>query len=70
MNSGITRVEETDTHFLFYGYSGSVYYCHKDGYGKSGYGHGVLSSIKNSWISRVEITEMDELTKWMELDYQ
>ena len=29
INSGITRVEETDFHYKFYGYSGSCYICPK-----------------------------------------
>jgi hypothetical protein len=30
MNSGITKVEEEGDYFLFHGYSGSIYRCHKD----------------------------------------
>jgi hypothetical protein len=30
MNSGITRFEEEENYYVFYGYSGSAYRCHKD----------------------------------------
>lgn len=33
MNSGIAKVEATETHYLFTGFSGSVYQCSKNGYG-------------------------------------
>jgi hypothetical protein len=30
INSGIERTEDKGDHYLFYGYSGSVYKCYKD----------------------------------------
>lgn len=30
LNSGVTKVEVDGDYYLFYGYSGSVYKCHKD----------------------------------------
>ena len=30
LNSGITKVEEDGDYFIFHGYSGSAYQCHKD----------------------------------------
>jgi hypothetical protein len=44
INSGIKSVEETNTHFVFHGYSGSEYHCDKKYYGHcTGYAGGVLS---------------------------
>ena len=45
LNSGIDRVEVDGDYFLFYGYSGSVYRCHKDAYGTTGYGGFVLAEL-------------------------
>ena len=46
MNSGITRVEEDEDYYYFYGHSGSCYQCHKEhwGYGTFWTG-GVLEDI-------------------------
>ena len=33
INSGIKKIEETERMFLYHGYSGSVYHCHKSCYG-------------------------------------
>lgn len=46
MNSGIKSVEETDTHYIFHGYSGSEYHCDKRYYGNStGYAGMILQGI-------------------------
>lgn len=46
LNSGITKVEESDTHYRFIGESGSVYECHKDAYGvRSPYNSSILAQI-------------------------
>ena len=46
LNSGITRVEEDEDYYYFYGYSGSCYKCHKQGYGVvTAYCRGVLDNI-------------------------
>jgi hypothetical protein len=37
LNSGVTKVEEEGEYYLFHGYSGSVYKCHKNGYGMTSY---------------------------------
>lgn len=56
MNSGIKSVEETDTHFIFHGYSGSEYHCDKRYYGHStGYAgmvlHGMIErAIKHGYL--------------------
>jgi hypothetical protein len=32
INSGVIEVKQEDNHYLFIGYSGSIYRCHKDAY--------------------------------------
>ena len=45
LNSGIESVEQEGDYYYFTGYSGSVYKCHKDAYGTTGYGSLVLNDI-------------------------
>ena len=45
LNSGIESVEIDGDYFLFHGYSDSVYRCHKDAYGTTGYGAFVLADL-------------------------
>lgn len=45
LNSGITKIEESGDYYLFHGYSGSVYNCHKKAYGLSAYTAGILESF-------------------------
>jgi hypothetical protein len=45
LNSGITKVTLDGDVYTFEGSSGSVYECHKDAWGTSGYGLGVLNGI-------------------------
>lgn len=45
MNSGITKVTKKDQHYLFEGHSGSIYKCHKNGYGTNMITGGVLAQI-------------------------
>lgn len=69
MNSGVTRIEQDEHGYHFHGSSGSVYYCNKNTYGTSMYGHGILSHIiKNA--QDVDIEEMPEDTDWMSLNYE
>ena len=45
MNSGIEKVEKDGDYWLFIGYSGSIYKCHKDGYTiNSPYNNGILAT--------------------------
>ena len=44
LNSGIDKVEIDGDYFLFHGYSGSIYKCHKDNYGTNWMGASVISS--------------------------
>lgn len=46
LNSGVTRIEEDEYFYYFYGDSGSVYECMKDGYGiRSPYNQSVLNTM-------------------------
>lgn len=72
MNSGITKVEKDSDLWLFHGSSGSVYYCHAEGYGSTLYGESILGSyIKESHKpdSEVSIQELPEETDWLELEF-
>lgn len=45
MNSGIEKVEKDGDYWLFIGYSGSIYKCHKDDYTlNSPYNNGILAT--------------------------
>ena len=68
INSGITKVEEDDTHYYFYGYSGSCYACKKEKYGvATSYGQGVLDSVlSNAYKVNTQIEVLPETTNWAE----
>jgi hypothetical protein len=72
LNSGITKIEEDGQTFLFYGSSGSVYRCHKNGYGMSGYTSGVYASFQKEVDESegVTLALMPEETNFMELHYE
>lgn len=70
MNSGITQATLVDDRWEFAGYSGSVYSCHKDGYGTNGYGGNVLQGFINQMPGQGASMEvMPEATDWARLDY-
>ena len=70
MNSGITKVTESQDLYFFEGSSGSIYSCVKGCYGMSGYGHSVLSGLIEKGVDEGLIIEMlDESVNPMELDY-
>ena len=54
INSGIEKVEEEDTYFLFHGYSGSVYKCYKHLYGTTGLTASILSNIPEEHILSID----------------
>ena len=45
LNSGITKTKYKDGLFSFHGESGSVYTCHENKYGSTGYGNTVLGNL-------------------------
>ena len=48
LNSGVTGIKDDGDFFIFEGYSGSQYNCHKDCYGMSGYSSGVATTLLTS----------------------
>lgn len=68
MNSGITRVEETETSFKFYGYSGSIYECQKRSYGLRMNNVHIYKQLKDMYGDNVEL--MDENTDWSTIDWK
>ena len=71
LNSGITKVTEDGSCYLFDGSSGSTYACHKRNYGANMYGLGVLNNmIKNAETNGIKIEILPEETNWMELSYE
>lgn len=69
MNSGITKVEQDGDELAFHGSSGSVYRVHKEGYGTTVYGSGILNDFINRSEDKAEITIMPEETNWLEVDW-
>ena len=71
LNSGVTKVEEDGDCYLFSGYSGSVYRCHKQAYGMSNYTSGVLASFQKQVdeAEGVTLELMPEETNFTEIDY-
>lgn len=64
MNSGIDRVEKEGEYFLFYGASGSVYKCHKNGEGSTMYTESVLQNmISNAKANGVDISVVEDYAK-------
>lgn len=52
MNSGITHViKREDGYFEIHGESGSVYTCHENCWGMTGYARGVLTSYQNQSVT-------------------
>lgn len=67
LNSGIVRVEKEGDYFLFYGYSGSCYKCHKEGYCLRGNTSGTWERLKEKLKYRIEIVPED--TNWLEVEW-
>ena len=62
LNSGIESVEVDGDYLLFRGFSGSIYKCHKDGYGTTGYGSMMLAEL----IEQVGLKPLKEYEEYME----
>lgn len=71
LNSGVTQIKETDTEYLFYGYSGSVYHCHKQSYGLSTYTASILNGFQEQVKDATDIIieMLPEESKFMEINY-
>lgn len=68
MNSGITRVEDHETYYNFYGYSGSVYKVGKQSYGLRMNNAGVYNQLTEKFGDAIEM--MPEDTDWMNMKWQ
>ena len=70
LNSGITEVTRDGDLLHFKGSSGSIYTCHVETYGTSGYGHGVLQNLIEQQAARgVTIEVLPEDTDFLGLNY-
>jgi hypothetical protein len=70
LNSGIVRVALVGDRWEFEGSSGSVYSCHQDAYGTSGYGSAVLSNmIGQAQDQGIPVEVMEGETDWSQLQY-
>ena len=67
MNSGITRVEEDEYYFYFYGSSGSCYQCHKNAYCLRKNNAHIWSQLQELHGDKVEMMPKD--TNWMNMDW-
>jgi hypothetical protein len=71
LNSGITSVTKDGDWYSFEGASGSIYKCHINSYGTSGYGLGVLSGMVNRAAERNVVIEiLDKTVDPMTLIYE
>lgn len=74
LNSGVVKIEEDGQCYLFHGYSGSIYRCHKSRYGLSMMTTGILESfykqIEKNPDNKVKLECLNEdKTNFMELNY-
>ena len=67
INSGITKVEEDEHYFYFYGSSGSCYQCRKTFYCLRMNNAHVWSKLEKLHGDKVEM--MPEDTDWMNMDW-
>ena len=67
INSGITRVEDDNNYYDFYGVSGSCYSCYKESYGLRQNNINVWSGLQRIHGHKVKM--MDEETHWMSMDW-
>jgi hypothetical protein len=67
MNSGITRVEQTEYLYRFYGSTGSCYECSKNSYCLRMNNAHIWTQLQERHGDKVEL--MPEDTDWLNLDY-
>lgn len=65
LNSGITKVEEDDDFYYFFGFSGSCYKCHKKKYGiTNAFGLSILNALIEQKKGEVKIIE--DADEWID----
>ena len=69
LNSGITQVSMEGDYYLFSGSSGSIYRCHKNSYGTSNYGQGILNGFIKSADNFTVIEVLPDTTDFINKDY-
>ena len=67
VNSGITRVEEDEHYFYFYGSSGSCYKCYKEAYCLRMNNAHIWNALQERHGDKVQM--MPEDTDWMNQDW-
>jgi len=67
INSGITRMDEDEHSFYFYGASGSMYECNKKYYGLRSNNSDIFKALKEEFGNRVNL--LPEETNWKSLDF-
>lgn len=72
LNSGCTHIEEDGDYFLFHGFSGSVYRCHKRAYGTTGYTAQIYNKFEKQIAESAgaSMEMMPKETNFMELHYE
>ncbi len=61
LNSGITKIEMDEDYYLFHGYSGSVYKCHKNAYGFTSLTGSIFATWKEQHPDNFEIIKEGSL---------
>ena len=67
LNSSVVKVEEDDTHFIFYGSSGSAYICGKNSYGLKMNTAYVWVQLQDIHEDKIEMMSGD--TDWSKVDW-
>lgn len=70
MNSGITSVEKQAYLYGFYGWSGSVYWCHQSSYGLTFDTAGVYNRLRENQQFKGQVFMMPEDTNWSDIDWR
>lgn len=65
LNSGITKVEEDENYYYFYGTSNSIYKCRKEKYGC----HWASAGQLDTFLSVEIVNLMPPDTDWMKLEF-
>ena len=63
MNSGISEIVLEDDFYLVKGFSGSIYKCHKNGYGTNLVMNGIIAQMKSSKNYQIEVLEDQDFSQ-------